>query len=345
MNDGKDLKVSNSDPIAGEVSIKAAIDQNSISIGGRSRLLAAADQLLGGLVGIPGAIMDGWRTTFQARAEQRETFIRLETAAAVKALSESDHFAQATAARLIQDEVRKQSNRAGVWFETEEALKLPPPSAAGRSTADQDDIALDPDWMNVFADHAGRASSDRLRGLWGRILAGEIRRPGSFSPATMAAVAELDADVARAFQDTVLECHGDICPSSEGVEGEAFDRFALLHERGLVGVFDGSEFRRFPSNSDGGCAIMGDTHALLLEGTPGVVYHLKVIRLTRVGRELASILPRDEEAVLRANWQKVTPSAAKVRIVRLKSKVLEKDGWSITWDDVETLVPGDATVV
>ena len=55
---------------------------------------------------------------------------------------------------------------------------------------------VDPDWLNHFGGYAEKATSEHVRDLWARVLGGEIRRPGSFSLATLRLLAELDRQMA-----------------------------------------------------------------------------------------------------------------------------------------------------
>jgi hypothetical protein len=47
------------------------------------------------------------------------------------------------------------------------------------------DSTIDDDWLYSWRDYAGRTSSDELQELWGRVLAGEIKGPGSYSFRTL----------------------------------------------------------------------------------------------------------------------------------------------------------------
>jgi uncharacterized repeat protein (TIGR03899 family) len=58
----------------------------------------------------------------------------------------------------------------------------------------------DKDWTKSFFRYAEDISSSEMQTIWGKILAGEIASPGSFSKRTIAAVYELDKDEARAFE-------------------------------------------------------------------------------------------------------------------------------------------------
>lgn len=55
---------------------------------------------------------------------------------------------------------------------------------AADEIADSPDVAeepVDPDWIARFFGMAQNITTDEMQRLWGRILAGEVKRPGSFS--------------------------------------------------------------------------------------------------------------------------------------------------------------------
>src|SRR5208283_1459027 len=54
--------------------------------------------------------------------------------------------------------------------------------------------------LNIFERYAEDASSETMRALWARVLAGEIRRPGQFSLRTLRFMSELDATTAKLFE-------------------------------------------------------------------------------------------------------------------------------------------------
>lgn len=56
------------------------------------------------------------------------------------------------------------------------------------------------DWLNHFEKEASQKSTREMQLLFGRILAGEIQRPSSFSIKTVKLVAELDSRVAGLFR-------------------------------------------------------------------------------------------------------------------------------------------------
>jgi Protein of unknown function (DUF2806) len=89
-----------------------------------------------------------------------------------------------------EEEKRKIENRALTTKAALEDLRANP----GQEDAHAE---IDDDWLNFFARLAEDKSSEELQILFGRILAGEVKRPGSFSlrtMETMATISKSDAE-------------------------------------------------------------------------------------------------------------------------------------------------------
>lgn len=56
------------------------------------------------------------------------------------------------------------------------------------------------DWLNIFEKEACNKSSEDMRLLFGKILAGEIHKPSSYSMKTIKLISELDNEAAKLFQ-------------------------------------------------------------------------------------------------------------------------------------------------
>jgi hypothetical protein len=77
----------------------------------------------------------------------------------------------------ISDAVRREVNVAKAVGLAEEALRDDPQSPPGTSIGE--------DWLFRWRDYAGEVSSDQLRILWGKALAGELKSPGTYSLRTL----------------------------------------------------------------------------------------------------------------------------------------------------------------
>jgi len=66
-----------------------------------------------------------------------------------------------------------------------------------REDAPTNDAEPDVDWLNVFTSYAEKASTERMQKHWASVLAGEIRRPGSFSLTTLQLLSVVDSELAQ----------------------------------------------------------------------------------------------------------------------------------------------------
>jgi len=122
---------------------------------------------------------------------------------------------------------------------------------ASRSTdqLEQDDSAntISDDWLNTFETEARQKSSEEMQAYFGRVLAGEIRKPGSFSIRTVRILASLDQETATHFARLCSLCvsfeSGDVRVPSLGGNankndlqeyGLPFATLNQLNEHGLV---------------------------------------------------------------------------------------------------------------
>jgi hypothetical protein len=89
------------------------------------------------------------------------------------------------------DEKRKFENRLAATQLALEQINQNPGDSDAKSE-------IEDDWLNLFARMAEDKTSEELRQLFGKILAGEIRRPGSFSLRTLQLVSTLRRSDAEA---------------------------------------------------------------------------------------------------------------------------------------------------
>src|SRR5690606_4389133 len=90
--------------------------------------------------------------------------------------------------------VRKEKeNTDGVMQTALEDLRNNPPDEASA----QNEEPLSEEFLDRMEDYSARASTDDLRQRWGRVLASEIRKPGTFSGKVLRVVDELDSEAAR----------------------------------------------------------------------------------------------------------------------------------------------------
>ena len=277
------------DHLSNEVSVDARIADSGLSANAKSRAIAAFDRLLGSLIDVPASKMESFANRIRGRS-------RLDSAvfdAAVERLAgtiDSD----ADAARLIDELVASQMhllvNKRNVAQRAVDYLALPSPE--GISDPDSDDSDVDPDWLNYFSGYAEKASSEKVRDLWARVFAGEVRHLGSFSLTTLRLLAELDQQMASWFQkEAEFRIMGKYLLRPEDFRGERLERMVFLEQVGLVHHVSpmGGIVHTFDPGSQGFASVLEGGLCLRIHLDKTV--KLGVIPITRVGKEIATILP------------------------------------------------------
>ena len=250
--------------------------------------------------------------------------IREDTAAAIKQLKGMSNVGQITLERFFRDEYRKQDNRAAVTMHVVEQLRALPSPAAGQNeaaadTPDNDPPQLDEDWINIFSGYVEQASSERLRDLWGRVLAGEVRKPGTFAPTTLRMIAETDADIAHEFQEVYRLSVNGYGLRPQPFEGAVLEKFAFLEQVGLA-QSDFSLTMKISVAPDGFGYHFGDHIGLRITYMPNAtMVSFPAFRITRVGRQIGTILPRDETEALRQIGLQLT-EAKKVELIAVTKR-------------------------
>jgi len=104
----------------------------------------------------------------QARSEAKIAVIEVQNKLAIRDIRD-----RAAERRRRHDEARQQN------------LEAIAAQAAEKLSDDVSDDPVDPDWLTQFFNHSQDVSNQEMQSVWGRILAGEIARPGSFSLRTL----------------------------------------------------------------------------------------------------------------------------------------------------------------
>ncbi|WP_144656359.1 DUF2806 domain-containing protein [Achromobacter dolens] len=143
------------------------------------------------------------------------------------------------------------------------------------------------DWLNRWSRYVEDASSEELQDAFARILAGEIKQKGTFSIGTLRVVSEMSMETALDFQALWAETIEDYAVKYRNYErGEGWERLSRLREAGLISFSDPSIHK--PSGSRW---IFGNGPMLIVEIDPNIPSEVPIIKMTRLGMELGTILP------------------------------------------------------
>jgi hypothetical protein len=234
-------------------SIGEAISGVTIPAPVRKNALKAFGRLCTALVEIPAAVLEGIAAERRAESQARVKLIGVTAEQMSTQLSVDPRFAEIASARHAQKIVRQQVNLTRVSEVAAEELASPGAAAVNADAPSAAEGAeIDEDWLNVFESEAAEKSSEHMQMLFGKILAGEIRRPKSFSIKAIRLISQLDTPTAQLFKrlcssaislqrpDGVLidvrvcSLGGNAAANSLQSHGLSFDQLNVLQESGLI---------------------------------------------------------------------------------------------------------------
>jgi hypothetical protein len=257
-----------------------------------SASIKALDRLIGSAVDIPVAWLGQQKARIDAQTEAYKLVEGAIAHAAATEASGNQRIVASAVESLVRKAYRKQINSGAVATVMLEDLRKEdnnlsdPPQAA---------TALDEDWLNVFERYAEDASTERMQNLWGRVLAGEIRKPGRYSMRTLRFLSEFSQVDGIMFADFCKSAFGESAPNNLVKPDEKKDikHLIFLESSGLIQGAHGLGLGiTFTFNEFGKSFIIeGGELAILMEGIPGASFQIPVCVLTPLGQELLTLLP------------------------------------------------------
>ena len=160
---------------------------------------------------------------------------------------------------------------------------------------------VDQGWINRFFDSVATVSDEDLQKLWGKVLAGEIKQPKSYSLRTLETLKNLSKQEAELFESIaplVTKMQGSFFLISDTKvlkkHGISYDNILCLDECGLINS-DGMVSYNPQISVKDSVGIFTKTTILLLKGLKEALEKISigVFGLTRAGQEIYSLLECD----------------------------------------------------
>lgn len=319
------------DHLSNETGLAVAISETGLDLKAKSRAVSAIDRLLGG-------IFDHFNPNIERPAQRKRKAAdredRLEEAITQK-MVEAVHADAEIGRRALSQHYaaigRKYENKAAVVTLALEDLRDNPPS---QSQSAEGAESIDPAFANSFESYAEGADSDGLRERWARVLAGEVRQPGTFSARVLRIVDEMDPETAKLFEGFVQSRFGNNIPMGLSGELAFLDRAnlvdaGLLVEPGMDGQRRFSVAARDSSGFELNVLHLGPDRAIgfakpisISDPQNGFVRFdepgkpaLRVYVLTKAGEAIASLVSTDRDAVFDRLYEEIsaTVSSGEVR--------------------------------
>jgi Protein of unknown function (DUF2806) len=216
----------------------------------RKNLLKAFNQLCIAAIDIPVAHLEGIASEKRAETSARLNIINTSGKQIAKKIDASPEFSNIAIRKYGQKILREQVNLNNISeIAAIEIKKDNTPLESDKAATNQIPEISD-DWLNSFEKEACLKSTEEMQQIFGRILAGEIRKPTSFSIKTVKLIGQLDSRVVNLFnticslsvsltfsnfQDIrVVSIAGNANLNKLSQFGLSFDDLNILHEYGLI---------------------------------------------------------------------------------------------------------------
>ncbi len=158
---------------------------------------------------------------------------------------------------------------------------------------DASEEPIDSDWFLRWRNHAELISSDKMQSLWGRILAGEVHTPGSFSLRTLDLLSKLttnEAEIIEKLGSIIIENY--IYVDKEFLEKKGLDTsaFLKLDEYGIIQYRDLLQFSVGANEPvSGPVLIRCNGHGLIVSCDAPMRFDIPAYSITTIGIELLSL--------------------------------------------------------
>lgn len=185
------------DHLDNPVSISVDVTPSGVKAGAKSRFVSGVDRLLGGVADLLGAPLEGPARRQRARDDADVAAIEAAGKRRVEMIQTDSTFAERAMEQHLRVAGIKHANKVEAVQAAIEDLRLSPPSPEQNENGGE---TLDDAFVNRWERYAEDASAEEVRHRWGRVLAGEIRQPGTFSAKVMRVIDEMDPTTAALFE-------------------------------------------------------------------------------------------------------------------------------------------------
>jgi hypothetical protein len=216
----------------------------------RKNAFKAFAQLCTAAIDIPVAHLSGIAAEKRAEIQARIKIINTGADQIANQMKMDPEYAKVAVKKYGQKIIREQINLDIISENAkQELLQLNIDKNDSSDTNPNEEISED--WLNIFEKEAVNKSSDEMRMLFGKILAGEISKPKSYSIKTIKIISQLDNRAATLFQifcslavslqagnhiidGRVVSIEGNAGSNSLQKYGLSFDNLNILQEYGLI---------------------------------------------------------------------------------------------------------------
>lgn len=224
---------------------------------------------------------------------------------------------QSASNNLVADQVRREINVTKAVLHAEEQLQ--------NDTQNPTDRRIDDDWLYRWREHASEVSNGELQKLWGRVLAGEVKSPGSFALRTLDFFRNLTQEEATSISRlSQFALAGEaICRVSDALMESLGLSFGFILEMRDLGVLVPSDaqviWNSLVSDKFHRGLVSHDRVLICEHAEPQKTIKLACYRLSSIGREIQKLgVFASNEQYLRKVGELICEQGFTVKIARFE---------------------------
>lgn len=189
----------------------------------RKNALKAFDRLCSALIDVPVGALERRSAEKRAESEARIKIIRENADQIAQQMKVDPEYAQIAVSKYGQKILREQVNLDKISAIAADELKSiesdnptsqnpnepnegQSPDSTNQEVNSGEEKTIDDNWLNSFETEARQKSTEEMQIRFGRILAGEIRQPDSYSIKAVKLLGEIDQDTATLFKKFCSAC-------------------------------------------------------------------------------------------------------------------------------------------
>jgi len=279
----------------------------------RKNFFKAFGQLCTAAVDIPVAKMQSRADEIRAESKARIEIIKEQGKQIANQLSVPEEYISKASEKFASKVIKEQLNLDEIGMIAANNLKNDNFDESSKESTEE----ISDDWLNEFENYAKLKSSDEMKLVFGKILSGEISKPGQFSIRTVRLISQLDNQAARIFQALcsqsvsiqvgqnlildarVVTLSGNASTNALTPYGLSFDNLNILQEYGLI-ITDYNSWRNYNfciANEQGQVSTSlcyANKHYALVpidKEKYDKTLRFNGVALTKAGKELLNIIP------------------------------------------------------
>ena len=179
----------------------------------------ALNRLCTAAVDVPVAYLEGRAARQRTLTEVENDLLKKNAGQIAEKMDVPPEYVHRAGIKFAEKIVREQINHDRISAVAMEELQQSDSGSAANQGADNSkEKPISDDFLNSFDEEARHKSSEEMQVLFGRILAGEIRKPGTFSIRTLKVLGEIEREAAILFRRL-----SSLCIATIGIDGEVVD--------------------------------------------------------------------------------------------------------------------------